>query len=118
MAAELLLYRRQSRSNSDAQRAIDTGKSASDEKAESERDPSQLTRIDKHKGVSRYLSGETSHELTSGESARILCRQMRTDHDIAWNNHTCSAYAILLRLGLTSLIPALASITRGHDPYA
>jgi len=87
MAAELLLYRRQSRSNSDAQRAIDTGKSASDEKAESEWDPSQLTRIDKHKGVSRYLSGETSHELTSGESARILCRQKRTDHDIAWNSH-------------------------------
>src|ERR1700730_17864773 len=28
MAAELLLYRRQSQSNSDAQRAIDTGKSA------------------------------------------------------------------------------------------
>jgi hypothetical protein len=34
--------------------------------------------------VSRYLSGETSPEPTSGESARFLCRQMRTDHDIAW----------------------------------
>jgi len=31
-----------------------------------------------------YLSGETSLEPTSGESARLLCRQMRADHDIAW----------------------------------
>jgi|HubBroStandDraft_6_1064221.scaffolds.fasta_scaffold518746_2 hypothetical protein len=34
--------------------------------------------------VSRYLSGETSPEPTSGESTRFLCRQMRTDPDIAW----------------------------------
>ena len=31
---------------------------------------------------------------------------------------TCSAYAILLRLGLTFLTPALGPITKGHDPYA
>jgi len=84
MAAELLLYRRQSRSNSDAQRAIDTGKSASDEKAESEWDPSQLTRIDKHKGVSRYLSGETSHELTRTKPpVRRTLRVRRTEQFMA-----------------------------------
>ena len=78
--------------------------------------PSQFV---SHKRVFHYLSGKTSPEPTSGGSARLLCRQMRTDHDMSLEKTTtCSAYAVLLRLGLTFLTPALAPITRGHAPYA